>query len=294
MLSKNADIAMYRTKQEGRNGYRFFTQQMQEHSVRSLQLSTALRHALATNQLKLYYQPQLSIDGTQVVGAEALLRWQHPELGWVSPAEFIPVAEESGQIIAIGDWVMRTATKQCKEWIDKGLPAMMVAVNLSAAQFRQANLPVLISNILDEAKLPAEYLEVELTESAAMDDPQGAIEIMENIHSRGIRMSIDDFGTGYSSLSYLKRFKVYKLKIDQSFVRDLENDLEDRMIVAAIISMASTLGMKTIAEGVETVEQLESLKLLGCNEIQGYYFSRPLPADKFETFVRSRYAGLNS
>lgn len=293
-LSKNADIAMYRTKQEGRNSYRFFTQEMQEHSVRSLQLSTALRHALVTNQLQLYYQPQLSIDGARIIGAEALLRWQHPELGWVSPAEFIPVAEESGQIIAIGEWVMRTAVEQLKTWMDRGLPAMIMAVNLSVAQFRQANLPVLISNILEEVKLPAEYLEVELTESAAMDDPQGAIEIMENIHSRGIRMSIDDFGTGYSSLSYLKRFKVYKLKIDQSFVRNLDSDLEDRMIVAAIISMASTLGMQTIAEGVETVEQLEALKLLGCNEIQGFYFSRPLPADKFEGFVRNHYASKNN
>lgn len=288
-LSKNADIAMYRTKQEGRNGYRFFTQQMQDHSVRSLQLSTALRHALAANQLQLYYQPQLSIDGTRVVGAEALLRWQHPELGWISPAEFVPVAEESGQIIAIGDWVLSTAVKQNKHWIDVGLPPMIVAVNLSAAQFRQANLPGLISDILDEVKLPAEYLEVELTESAAMDDPQGAIEIMENIHRRGVRMSIDDFGTGYSSLSYLKRFKVYKLKIDQSFVRDINSDSDDRTITATIINMANTLGMQTIAEGVETLEQLELLKQLGCDEIQGFYFSRPLPADQFEAFVRNRF-----
>jgi EAL domain-containing protein (putative c-di-GMP-specific phosphodiesterase class I) len=176
--------------------------------------------------------------------------------------------------------------------MEKGLPAMLVAVNLSAAKFRQANLLTLIFNIIDEVNLPAEYLEVELTESAAMDDPLAAIEIIRNIHSRGIRMSIDYFGTGYSSFSYLKRFKVYKLKIDQSFVHDLENVLEDRMNVAAIINMASTLGMQTSAEGVETLEQFETLKQLGCNEIQGFYFSRPLPADQFEAFVRSHYTGL--
>jgi EAL domain-containing protein (putative c-di-GMP-specific phosphodiesterase class I) len=176
--------------------------------------------------------------------------------------------------------------------MEKGLPAMLVAVNLSAAKFRQANLLTLIFNIIDEVNLPAEYLEVELTESAAMDDPLAAIEIIRNIHSRSIRMSIDYFGTGYSSFSYLKRFKVYKLKIDQSFVHDLENVLEDRMNVAAIINMASTLGMQTSAEGVETLEQFETLKQLGCNEIQGFYFSRPLPADQFEAFVRSHYTGL--
>ncbi|MDO9204562.1 EAL domain-containing protein [Methylotenera sp.] len=289
-LSKNADVAMYRTKQEGRNSFRFFTQEMQANSMRNLQLSNALRHALASNQLQLFYQPQLSIDSGLITGAEALLRWQHPELGWISPAEFVPIAEESGQIIAIGDWVLRTAVKQLKDWLDDGLPPMVVAVNLSAAQFRQTNLPDLITGILHEFELPHEYLEVELTESVAMDDPLGAITIMDNIYNRGIRMSIDDFGTGYSSLSYLKRFKVYKLKIDQSFVQDISNDIGDKMIVAAIISMAKNLGIQTMAEGVETAEQLESLKNQGCNEIQGYYFSQPLPAEQFEAFVKNHYS----
>lgn len=218
------------------------------------------------------------------------IRWQHPELGWISPTEFIPIAEESGQIIAIGDWVLRTAVKQLKVWLDGGLPPIVVAVNLSAAQFRQTNLPDLITGILHEFELPHEYLEVELTESVAMDDPLGAIAIMDHIYNRGIRMSIDDFGTGYSSLSYLKRFKVYKLKIDQSFIQDISNDIGDKMIVAAIISMENSLGIQTMAEGVETAEQLESLKNQGCNEIQGYYFSRPLPAEQFEAFVKNHYS----
>jgi len=284
-LSKNSEIAMYRVKQDARNSFRFFSQEMQAHSARTLQLNFALRHALERNELHLHYQPQLSLSNGCVVGAEALLRWQHPELGMISPAEFIPVAEDSGQIIPIGEWVMRTAAHQLKMWLERGLPPMVVAVNLSAVQFRQANIADVITRIVDEVQLPHEYFEVELTEAVSMKDPQAAIMVMDSLHALGIRMSIDDFGTGYSSLSYLKKFKINKLKIDQSFVHHLSEDPEDKAIVSTIINLASSPGLHTIAEGVETASQLAFLRLHGCDEVQGYYFSKPLAADEFETFV---------
>ena len=287
-LSKNADAAMYRVKQDGRQGYRFFTQEMQTRSTRNLQLVNALRHALERNQLQLHYQPQICIQDGRVVGAEALLRWQHPELGSISPAEFVSVAEDSGLILPIGEWVVRTAVQQAKEWFNKGHSPMVIAVNLSAVQFRHPDLPELVSRILSEAGLPPEYLELELTEGVAMHDPQSAIAVMNDLHERGVRMSIDDFGTGYSSLSYLKKFKVYKLKIDQSFVRDINTDSEDRAIVSAVINLARSLGLRTIAEGVETPGQLAFLIEQGCNEVQGYYYSKPLVSDQFEEFVWSR------
>ena len=220
-LSKKADTAMYRAKQEGRNGYRFFTAEMQARSARHLQLGNALRHALDRDEFSVHYQMQLTLSDGRVVGAEALLRWQHSELGQVPPAEFIPVAEDNGLILLIGEWVLRQAVTQAKAGLASDLPPLVIAVNLSAVQFRHPALPDLVTRILDEAGLPPEYLELELTEGVAMLDPQGAIAVMNNLHERGVRMSIDDFGTGYSSLSYLKRFNVYKLKIDQSFVRDI-------------------------------------------------------------------------
>lgn len=287
-LLKNADTAMYRVKQDSRNDFRFFTAEMQAHSERNLQLVNALRHALEGNELQLHYQPQVAMGDGRVIGAEALLRWNHPVLGMISPAEFIPIAEDSGQIIVLGEWVLRTAVKQMKDWQERGLPPMVVAVNLSAIQFRQPGLPELVSHILEEAQLAPEYLELELTEAVAMDDPQTAVSIMDDLFARGIRMSIDDFGTGYSSLSYLKRFKVFKLKIDQSFVRNISDDPEDKAIVTAIINLASILGLHTIAEGVETAAQLAFLRLQGCDEVQGYYFSKPLPKADFEAFVRKR------
>ncbi|MFA6061323.1 MAG: EAL domain-containing protein [Gallionella sp.] len=286
-LMKNADAAMYRVKQDKRNAYRFFTQEMQAHSARVMKLSNAMRHALDRNEFQLHYQPQISIEDGHIVGAEALLRWQHPELGMISPVEFIPIAEDSGQIIQIGEWVLRTAITQLQEWMNDGLPAMVMAVNLSSVQFRQPNITQVITGILDGVQLPHQYLELELTEAMAMDDPNAAIEVMDRLNEQGIRMSIDDFGTGYSSLSYLKKFKVYKLKIDQSFVRDITVDPDDKAIVTAIINMASSLGIRTIAEGVETAGQLAFLRLQGCDEVQGYYFSKPLPASQFKQFVKN-------
>lgn len=290
-LSKNADTAMYRAKHNGRNGYSFFTQSMQDNTVRNLQLTNALHHALEQNQLSVVYQPQVSTLDGRIIGAESLLRWNHPEFGNISPVEFIPLAEESGLILPIGEWVLRTAVQQFKDWMDNGFDPMIVAVNISAVQFRHPDLPGLVTKILNEVGLAPEYLEIELTEAAAMSNPDLACDIMENLHSQGIRMSIDDFGTGYSSLSYLKKFKVYKLKIDQSFVRDIHIDPDDKAIVKAIISMAHSLGLITIAEGVETIGQLEYLREQGCNEIQGYYYSKPLSPEPFEIFVQGKSAG---
>jgi len=289
-LARSADAAMYRAKADGRNSYRFFTAEIQAQSDRTLLLDNALRRALERGQLSLHYQPQIALATGRVVGAEALLRWQHPELGAVSPAEFIPIAESSGLILPIGEWVIRTAVAQLAQWQRAGLPLITMAVNLSVVQFRHADLPQLVSSVLQEANLPAHWLELELTEGVAMTNPQGAVAVMNDLHQRGVRMSIDDFGTGYSSLSYLKKFQVYKLKIDQSFVRDITDDPDDKAIVAAIISMADSLGMQTIAEGVETEGQLNFLRDRGCTEAQGYYFSRPLPAPAFEQFMRQYLA----
>ena len=283
-LYKNADTAMYRAKKEGRNSFYFFTEEMQKNSIRHLELSNALRHALERNQFQLHYQPQFSTEKRTIIGAEALLRWHHPEFGNISPAEFIPMAEENGTILSIGEWVLRTAVKSAKQWMNEGMEPIIMAINLSAIQFRAHNLPDLVANILKETGLPPEYLELELTEGVAMQDPQRAISMMNEIHSKGVRMSIDDFGTGYSSLSYLKKFNIYKLKIDQSFIRDINVDPEDKAIVAAIISMAKSLGLQTIAEGVETIGQLDYLHEQGCDEIQGYYFSKPLSIEEFEAF----------
>ncbi|MFN3861312.1 MAG: putative bifunctional diguanylate cyclase/phosphodiesterase [Roseateles sp.] len=287
-LFKCADAAMYRAKRDGRNAYRFFTSEMQAQSARALTLENALRRALERQQLSLHYQPQFALEAggeVRIVGAEALLRWQHPELGWVSPAEFIPIAEATGLILTIGEWVLQQALSQLRRWDEAGLPELTMAVNLSAVQFRNADLPGLVSRVLDDVGIPPARLELELTEGAAMDNPGVAITVMNELHARGVRLSIDDFGTGYSSLSYLKKFRVGKLKIDQSFVRDLTEDAEDSAIVDAVIRMAAALGMQTLAEGVETAGQLEFLRQRGCEAVQGYLLGRPLPADAFAAAV---------
>ena len=284
-LFKCADAAMYLAKQDGRNNYRFFTPEIQNRSARILSLENALRYAHTRGELSLHYQPQVSLIDGSIVGLEALIRWNHPELGMISPAEFIPIAEESGQILLIGEWVMRTAASRMKQWLDMGFPAMSVAVNLSAVQFHHARLSHLVKTILEEVDLPAHYFEIELTESVAAQNPLHAIATMNELSNLGIRLSIDDFGTGYSSLSYLKRFKVYKLKIDQSFIRDIIIDPEDREIVKTIIALGKSLGLRTIAEGVETKEQLDFLKENGCDEAQGYYFSRPLNVKSLEALL---------
>ena len=284
-LSKNSDTAMYHAKRHGRNSFYCYNPTMQEHTARTLMLESALRHALEENQLSVHYQPQIAIDSHEIIGAEALLRWQHPDFGWVSPAEFIPIAESAGLINPIGDWVLRSVCKQMREWSDRGMQQLVLAVNLSAVQLRQSQVSNTIMEILDEFSLPYHCLELELTEAVAMSNYDAAVELMKRLKDKGVQISIDDFGTGYSSLAYLKRFSISKLKIDQSFVRDSCTSVEDRAIISAIIKMASSLGIKTIAEGVEREEQWRYLEEEGCNEIQGYFISKPLSPVDFERFV---------
>ena len=286
-LTQSADVAMYHAKLEGRNTYRFFTPQMHAKSVRALQLENAMRRALERNEFTLHYQPQICLHTGEIRSVEALLRWQQAELGAISPAEFIPVAEDSGQILQIGEWVLKNAIAQLQAWHQAGFPHLKVAVNLSAIQFHQPQLPELVGRILQESDIPATALELELTEGVAVHDPQAATQTMDALRERGVWLSMDDFGTGYSSLSQLKRFQIYKLKIDQSFVHDLDHDSNDRAIVSAIIRMAQALGMQTTAEGVETAAQLEFLREQGCDEAQGYLFSRPLPAPQIHALLSS-------
>ena len=289
-LSMSADTAMYRAKQGGRNAFCFFTSEMQAESIRVLNLENGLRRALEDKQLFLMYQPQISMQTGRVIGVEALIRWQHPTLGRISPVDFIPIAEESGLILPIGEWVLRTACQQLRAWRDSGLALDLVAVNVSAVQFRHVNLPDLVAQVLADTGLPARHLEMELTEGVAMENPLAAIETMRKLDAQGVRLSLDDFGTGYSSLNYLKRFQVYKLKIDKSFVQDVTHDPDDRAIVTAIIGLAQSLGFTTIAEGVETLGQLAFLREHGCDEVQGYLHSPPLPVDELEAYVR----GINA
>ena len=286
-LYQRADAAMYRAKQAGRNQYCFFTAELEARTARTLLVANALRRALEREQFELYYQPQFDMHTRAITGVEALIRWKHPELGQVSPAEFIPIAESSGLIIGIGDWVMRTAAKDMRRWLDMGFNLRSVSVNLSPLQFQHRQLPEQVARNLAQAGLPPQHMMLELTEGAAVDDPAAAIAMLDKLHQQGVRIALDDFGTGYSSLSYLKRFQIHKLKIDQSFVRDLEQDVNDRAIVLAIIHIAQALGMETLAEGVETEAQLAFLREHGCDYGQGYLFSRPLPVAQFEAMLQT-------
>lgn len=282
-----AETAMYRAKHDGRNTFRFFAQEMQEHSLRSLQLSIALKEALNNDQFHLVYQPQMSLSNNSMVGAEALLRWEHPEWGTVSPAEFIPLAEQSGLIVQIGEWVIQQVAQQQKNWLERGLPEVIIAVNLSALQFHQPDLVETITSLIRKAGAVPENIEVELTEAVALKDPEVAGTTIDALSNAGFKVSIDDFGTGYSSMSYLKKFAVHKLKIDQSFIKDIVTDIDDQAIVTAIIQMAHSLHKTTIAEGVETQEQLDFLREKGCEEMQGYWYSHPLVTEQFEQFLEN-------
>lgn len=283
-LFKNADTAMYLAKNGGRNDFAFFTYEMQKQSHRNLELVNAMHQAIEKEEFHLVYQPLINLDSRQIIGAETLLRWEHPTLGSISPAEFIPIAEKSGLIISIGEWVIKEATKQFHSWINNGLAHIKLAVNLSSVQLQHSNTYNMITEYLTKNKIPIEQFELELTESAIMENPEFAIKTMNKFYDFGIRISIDDFGTGYSSLSYLKKFKVTKLKIDQSFIRDIMSDPDDRAIVDAVIIMSQSLGLLTVAEGVETPEQLEYLQERKCNIAQGYHFSKPLKTKEFEKF----------
>ncbi len=285
-LIEHADIAMYRAKKLGRNNYQFYTPAMNEEAMERVRIESALRSALERNEFVLHYQPQVELSSGKIMGMEALLRWQHPELGVVAPSRFISVAEETGLIVPIGAWVMRTACRQNKAWHDAGLGQLRVAVNLSARQFGSPDLLADITSVLAQTGLDAACLEIELTESLFMSDVTQSVEVLHGMKSLGVNLSIDDFGTGYSSLSYLSRFPVDVLKIDRSFVSDISRDASDAAIVASIIALAHNLKMSVIAEGVETAEQLDYLRRHGCNEMQGYYFSKPLAAAEFEELLR--------
>ncbi|MEW5943768.1 MAG: EAL domain-containing protein [Pseudomonadota bacterium] len=284
-LIKNADAAMYHAKHKGRNNYQFFTGAMNASALEHLSIGNSLRHAITRQEFFLAYQPQIDLASGKVIGAEALIRWRHPQKGMISPTKFIPIAEEHGSIITIGEWVLREACAQNCRWQKAGLPAIPVAVNLSAFQFRQHNLAETIARILDETGLDPHYLELELTESLLMEEAEVTIEAISKLKSLDLKLSIDDFGTGYSSLSYLKRFAIDKLKIDRSFVRDIPGATDDNAIVAAIITLAKSLDLTVIAEGVETQEQFDFLSALNCDQIQGYYFSKPVTGSEFTEFL---------
>jgi len=285
-LLQKADTAMYNAKDAGRNTYRFFDDRMNRQAREHLMLQNRLHQALYRAELQLHYQPQLDADSGKVTGVEALLRWNNPELGDISPARFIPVAEDSGLIVPIGAWVIEQSCRQAQTWRQAGLPDIIMSVNLSALQFRRAGLIETVAGALARSGLPPHLLELELTESILLQDVENTLDTVRQLKALGIRLAIDDFGTGYSSLSYLKRFAVDRLKIDQSFVRDIHTDPDDAAIVSAIIQLARSLRLGNIAEGVETAEQLAFLREAGCSEVQGYLFSRPLAPAAMDAFLR--------
>jgi diguanylate cyclase (GGDEF)-like protein/PAS domain S-box-containing protein len=279
-IMRHADIAMYRAKSKGGNQFCFYSTDMNARTNDRLKLESDLRRALERNEFELYYQPQIDTENGVYSGIEALIRWRHPELGLLPPADFVPLLEETGQIIAVGEWVLRTACQQISSWKKAGIPPMHIAVNLSARQFSDKDLVAKVSTILEETGLDAEDLELEITENILMQQDGHTMNIIRNLHTLGIQLAIDDFGTGYSSLSYLKKFPIHTLKIDRSFVRDITFDSDDAAIVQLIIDMAHSLKLNVIAEGVETKQQLAFLKKRKCWEMQGFYFSQPLPAEE--------------
>jgi diguanylate cyclase (GGDEF)-like protein/PAS domain S-box-containing protein len=283
-LLENADSAMYHAKRSGRGSWRYYSSEISLQNLEQLTLEIDLRRAIQQEELFLHYQPQLNLATGRISGVEALLRWRHPRLGLVPPIRFIPIAEETGQIAAIGEWVLRTACTQNRDWQRQGLPPMQVAVNLSGHQLLQPRFTTLVQKILIETDLDPALLELELTESTIMKNPED-IRILRELKALGVQMAIDDFGTGYSSLAYLKRFPLNRLKIDRSFISHLTTDPDDEAIVEAIIAMARRLGLKVLAEGVETAEQLDFLAKRDCTEIQGYYLGKPMSATDIVTFV---------
>jgi EAL domain-containing protein (putative c-di-GMP-specific phosphodiesterase class I) len=288
-LIKNADAAMYRSKEVGRNSYRFYTPEMNARALELLSMESSLRRALDRGEFLLYYQPKVSVASGDIVGVEALLRWRHPDRGLVSPDDFMPVLEETGLIVSVGEWVITAACAQIAEWSRQSIEPVPVAINLSARQFVNKDLGTTIKRILEENGIAPELIEFEITESSVMANTEESTGILKFLGQLGVGLSIDDFGTGYSSLGYLKRFPLDALKIDRSFVRDITTSTDDATITRAVISMAHSLGLKVIAEGVETLEQITFLTEHGCDELQGYYFSSPLPADECGVCLREKH-----
>lgn len=285
-LFGRARKAMSQAKEEGRNTARFFTEKLNNDSLHYLNIAYGLREALAQHQFELHYQPQISLNSAQVIGAEALIRWQHPQNGLQPPAQFISIAEQTGLIVEIGEWVIEEACRQAMEWQKNGLPALSMAVNVSAVQFRRGNLDKVIIKALEKTGLEPRLLELELTESILVEDIDHLLAQLDVLKRLGVKLAIDDFGTGYSSLAYLKKFNIDRLKIDQSFVRDINTDPNDAAIVRAIVQMAHTLNLDVIAEGVENEAMLKHVRESGCDEVQGYFFSKPLSANDFAAFMQ--------
>jgi diguanylate cyclase (GGDEF)-like protein len=290
ILLQHADAAMYHAKKSGRNAYQFFLPEMNAFARERLELENGLRRALDQREFVLHYQPKVDVRTGRIDSAEALVRWRHPKRGLVAPAQFIPLAEETGLILPLGEWVIREACRQAFAWQAAGLRPLRVAVNLSAQQFRQKNLVELVRSALTAARLEPQYLELELTESAVMDDAEQSISILRELSELGVRISVDDFGTGYSSLSYLRRLPLDKLKIDRAFIREVVTSRDDAEIVRAIVSLAHALRLQVIAEGVETPDQLEFLNSLGCDQYQGFHFSAPVPSNAFVAMLREHQA----
>ena len=287
-LVKCAHTATREAKASGRNTYRFFTSGMTTGVTRNMHLRHHMPTALKNREFLLHYQPQIDVASGRIIGIEALVRWMHPEEGLIPPGHFIPLAEDSGFIVPLGEWVLNEACRQAKLWLDDGFPPMVMAVNLSSLQFRRGNTAETVTRALTLSGLPARYLELELTESILLQDSHGAFGTVEKLREMGLLLSIDDFGTGYSSLGYLKRLPLHKLKIDQSFVRNLPTDPDDAAIVRAVIEMGHALRLDVIAEGVETEDQFKHLQAYGCDQIQGYWVSRPLPPDQLTQFLKQR------
>ncbi|MDB5081594.1 MAG: response regulator [Chloroflexi bacterium] len=287
-MLKNARTSMLHTKKQGGNAFQLYNVEMNTRSLDQLKLETSLRHALERNELEIYFQPQVDIRKGQVVGAEALLRWKHPEQGFISPMVFIPIAEETGLIHAIGDWVLKTACLKVKSWQDAGYPPLRLAVNISSRQIYQPNFTAKVAQIVKDTGLAPQNLELELTESTLIHEVDSASSILGKLKSLGIQIAIDDFGTGFSSLSYLKQFPFDTLKVDRYFVQNIGQDSENSAITLATIQMAHSLNLKVIAEGVETERELDFLSQHGCDEIQGYFYSRPLAQDSFEKLLASK------
>jgi predicted signal transduction protein with EAL and GGDEF domain len=285
-LLKNADMAMYVAKDRGRNDYQFYTEEMNRRAAERLGMENSLRLALKHEELSLQYQPQVDVARGRITGVEALLRWRHPEQGLIPPERFIPVTEETGMILAIGEWVLRTACRQGKAWQHAGLPPIRIAVNLSGRQFSRPGFTDLVREILDETGMPPHLLELELTESMIMEDVDETVNRLRALKAMGVHLAIDDFGTGYSSLNYLKNFPIDRIKIAQAFVGDLSNDQGDAAIVETVLAMARGLKIEAIAEGVETEEQFAFLMSRQCTEMQGFYFSVPLGPHDMECLVR--------
>ena len=290
-LLKNADSALYHAKDAGRNNYQFYNQSMNAKAFARLSLEGSLRRALEKQEFLLHYQPQVDARSGAIVGAEALIRWRHPDLGLVSPLDFIPLAEESGLIVPMGEWVLRTACAELKAWQDAGHGMLRMAVNLSGRQFRQQDLVASVQRAMDAAGIDPQTLELEITESVLMQDAAETTRLLDNLKALGVKLSVDDFGTGYSSLSYLKRFPIDALKIDRSFIRDIASDPDDAAITTAILAMAGGLGLEVVAEGVETMEQLGFLRGRNCQMIQGYLFSKPLPSGQMRALLCEQTAG---